>query len=405
MLKILKNKLAKITASSKAYESKITRLNESLEKAIKESKKFERELKLVQESDKAILSKNVTLQAELNALKLTYEKLLVDFKELQTKEKEFNIMYSDLKKNYDTCHNSLFKVNEERRKLFEDTCRSERLLNQYEKQIEDLKKVYELEKLNYGKIYLFIAIDKISIRFSQIEIEFENSEITKRNEIKKYEIDNEMLEEKLRNKDEVLRRWEDQRADWVKRYEEEWANHLQTICQFNNLKVEYEDVKVQKEKLESDIKVLDKSSRHQLEIAAQKNEQYEELVQINEKLRVQLGGSKDAFVNIEHHHKNYIIKMKKEHRKTMTSIDNIYNMVGMEYEDLYVKAHNLYTENLDNVTIIKNLREQSKSHKEQARRFKDSLAEQTSKLEVSKKYMEEFRQENISLEETLEKKK
>ena len=243
------------------------------------------------------------------------------------------------------------------------------------------------------------------MRFSQIEIEFENSEITKRNEMQKLEIENEMLEQKLRSIDDVLKHWEEQRIGWIKRYEDEWANHLQTICQFNNLKVEMEDVKVQKEKLESDIRELDKSNRQQLEVATEKTKEYEELVQINEKLKVQLEGSKEAFINIEHHHKDYIIKMKREHRKTMTSIDNIYNMVGMEYEDLYVKTHKLYTENLDNMTIIRNLKEQSKGYKDQARKFKDSLAEQNSKLEVSKKFIEEFRKENITLEENLEKKK
>ena len=192
---------------------------------------------------------------------------------------------------------------------------------------------------------------------------------------------------------------------WIKRYEDEYSNHLQTICILNNLKVELEDVKVERDKLESNIREMDRQNRHQLESAVEKEVEYEELAKINEKLRVQLEGSKDAFNNIEHHHKDYIIKMKKEHRKTMTSIDNIYNMAGMEYEDLLVKTHKLYTENLDSMSAIRNLKEQNKSYKDQNRKLKDSLAEQNSKLEVSKKFIEEFRTENLTLEEEIEKKK
>lgn len=137
-------------ASNKSLESKVANLTTSNEKAIKDCKKSERELKSIQEKDNAIVATNTTLQTDLNSLKSTYDKLLEEHHNLQAKEKEFNITYSDLKKNYESCHSSLFKVNEERRKLFEDACRSERMLRNYEKELEELKKVYELEKLNYG---------------------------------------------------------------------------------------------------------------------------------------------------------------------------------------------------------------------------------------------------------------
>ena len=47
---------------------------------------------------------------------------------------------------------ALFKVNDERRKLFEDVSRNERMLKESEKNLEDQTKMYELEKSNYGEI-------------------------------------------------------------------------------------------------------------------------------------------------------------------------------------------------------------------------------------------------------------
>ena len=131
---------------------------------------------------------------------------------------------------------------------------------------------------------------------------------------------------------------------------------------------------------------MDKLNKKNAENLEKREQENEELTKSNEKLRVQLEGAKDALTNIEIHHKDYIIKLKKDHKKEMANVDGVYNRAGMEYEDLFVKAHKFYNDNIDNTAAIKNLKEQLKSQKDQTRRQKDLLAEQNSKLELSKKY-------------------
>ena len=147
----LQGKISKLNKASKTYEIKIDELNSSLDIATKQSNKFERELKSLQDKDKVIVSNNTVLKSDLDLIKEKHDKLEIENKELKTKLHEGQVMYEELKKNYESCHAALFKLNEERRKLFEDTCRSERMLKQYEKELDELRKVYELEKINYGK--------------------------------------------------------------------------------------------------------------------------------------------------------------------------------------------------------------------------------------------------------------
>ena len=168
------------------------------------------------------------------------------------------------------------------------------------------------------------------------------------------------------------------------------------------MKVEIEDLKADKAKLESDIKEMDKLNKIHSENLIKREQENEELVKTNEKLRVQLEGSKDALKNIEYHHKEYILKLKTDHRKAMGNIDGLYNRWGMEYEDLYMKMHKLYVENIDNTAIIISYKELLKHQKDQTRKNKDLLVEQTSKFDLSKKYIEEFREENVKLENIIE---
>lgn len=227
-------------------------------------------------------------------------------------------------------------------------------------------------------------LDKFKKRFNEIEVEFESWEITRKNEVRKCETERELVEEKLKLKEDIIRRIEEQRQAWIKRYDEEHESSLYTLCQLNNLKVEIEDLKAEKAKLESDIKEIDKINKKNAENLEKRADENEELTKINEKLRVQLEGAKDALYNIEIHHKDYITKLKKDHRKEMANVDGVYNRAGMEYEDLFVKTCKYYNDSIDSMVAIKNLKEQLKSQKDQTRRQKDILAEQNSKLELSK---------------------
>lgn len=220
----------------------------------------------------------------------------------------------------------------------------------------------------------------------------------KQKEIRKLEV------EKLKSKEDILAHWDEQRRYWLKRYEEEHKNHLTTLTQLNKLKVEIQDLKATIAKLRSDIRELDKSHKISIQLARDKEKEHEELLKINEKLRVQVEGAKDALSNLEIHHKDYIIKLKKEHRKTLSSIGNIYNMNGMEYEDLYTKMGYLTEKYQDNWDIIKSLRANLKSYKDKVRRATDDLAEFVAKYDIIKKNMESLRLENHKLEDDNSKK-
>ena len=79
-------------------------------------------------------------------------------------------MYAQFSENYDRSTQTLNNISKERRQLYEDASRSERLLNEQEL---ELKKCYNLERVDYVTI---------KSRFSQVEIEYENLEIIKKKE-------------------------------------------------------------------------------------------------------------------------------------------------------------------------------------------------------------------------------
>lgn len=220
------------------------------------------------------------------------------------------------------------------------------------------------------------------MRFSEIEILYENTEITKQKEIRKVEIEKETVEEILTEKKLALQESERQRQDWIRRHEEEHKSNLSLMSQYNNLRIQFEDAKAAKEKLASDIKQLDKSYKKTIEISKEKEIVHNETIRENEKLRIQLAGAQDAFKNLEVHHKDYIIKLKKEHLRTLNSIDNIYNNNGMEYEDLYTKMHVLFQEHNEDLVAIKKLNSLLHLQRDKTRKAEDEVTLLTDKFDV-----------------------
>ena len=91
-------------------------------------------------------------------------------------------MFVQLSKNYDKCTQTLNDVNKQRCHLYEDASSNERLLNEQEL---ELKKCYNLERVDYVTI---------KSRFSQVEIEYENLEIIKKKEVRKFEVEKDTVE-------------------------------------------------------------------------------------------------------------------------------------------------------------------------------------------------------------------
>ena len=130
-------------------------------------------------------NKNVQLQDEIEAKTEEMENLRNQVSSIETQHSELEAMYAQLSKNYDRSTQTLNDVNKERRQLYEDASRNERLLNEQELEIKELKKCYNLERVNY---------DKIKSRFSQVEIEYENLEIIKKKEVWKFEVEKETID-------------------------------------------------------------------------------------------------------------------------------------------------------------------------------------------------------------------
>ena len=202
---------------------------------------------------------------------------------IETQHSELKAMYAQLSKNYDRSTQTLNDVNKERRQLYEDASRNERLLNEQELEIKELKKCYNLERVNY---------DKIKSRFSQVEIEYENLEIIKKKEVRKFEIEKETVEQQLELTQQTLNRCDDQRKQWIKRYEEEYDKTLATLSQLNNLRMDYEDLRALKNKLESDIREMDKMNKVKIKQAKEQEERTDAIIRENEKLRIELEGAK-----------------------------------------------------------------------------------------------------------------
>jgi hypothetical protein len=165
--------------------------------------------------------------------------------------------------------------------LYDDSVRNERIIKQKEIDIEELQKCLELETNNF---------DKIKIRFSEMEVEYENSEIVKNTDLRKYEIEKDIIQEKLNRKTIMITRLEQLRQEWTTWYEEEHQSHLHTLSQLNDLKMKVLDIKGEKEKLESDIRDIDRMHKSSIKIAKNNEEKRNESISENEKLRIQLAG-------------------------------------------------------------------------------------------------------------------
>lgn len=74
----------------------------------------------------------------------------------------------------------------------------------------------------------------------------------------------------------------------------------------------------------------------------------------------------------------------------------------MEYEDLYTKMSLLALQYTEDQTIIKRLKGELKSSQEKLRKEKMKEPDFVARLELTKKHIEQFRNENIMLEEMLD---
>lgn len=162
-------------------------MSSEFEEKTKKCQKLERELKCITDKEKQYSEKNINLQDNLDEYQEKYISLSNEHTALVNKYEQFEKVHEEMKNNYDINHLTLKKVNKERQKLYEDSIRSERIIKSNEKTIEELETALERETINY---------DKIKIRFSEIEIEYESSEITKKKEIRKYEIEKDIIQEK-----------------------------------------------------------------------------------------------------------------------------------------------------------------------------------------------------------------
>ena len=237
-----------------------------------------------------------------------------------------------------------------------------------------------------------------------IEMEYENTEITKKQELRKVEIEKDIVEDNLNNKQEMLRNCELQRQYWISRFEEESQSHLATIAQLNNLKVVIEDLKAAKDKLESDIKQLDKNHKVSSTIAKEREDKHNKCLKENEMLKIKYDGCQKALENVEYHHKNYIIRLRKEHKKIISERDNMYNHSTMEQEDIYMRAAKYYEEKMENEKIIKTFKAHTKMFKEQAKKAKKDLETYKIKYDKGMSQLNTFRTENERLENDVARK-
>lgn len=172
----------------------------------------------------------------------------------------------------------------------------------------------------------------------------------------------------------------------------------------NNLKIELQDFKAAKAKLVSDIKELDRAHNVSAKIAKDNEKMYNDAIKENEKLRIQLSGTQKALENVEKHHKEYIKRMKKEHYKTSSELEIVYNQNGMEYEDLKMRAVLLYNSNKENEKISATFKAHAKNYKEQMKIAKDDLVIMDQKYEIIKNHLQSMRIENENLENDISRK-
>ena len=89
-----------------------------------------------------------------------------------------------------------------------------------------------------------------------------------------------------------MNRCDDKRKQWIERHEEEYDKTLATLNQLNNLWIDYEDLRAFKNKLESDIREMDKMNKVKMKQAEDQEERTDTIIGENEKLSIELEGAK-----------------------------------------------------------------------------------------------------------------
>ena len=89
-----------------------------------------------------------------------------------------------------------------------------------------------------------------------------------------------------------MNRCDDQRKQWIKRRKEEYDKTLAALSQLQNLWIDYEDLRVFKNNLESDIRKMDKMNKVKMKQAEGQEERTDTIIEENEKLGIELEGAK-----------------------------------------------------------------------------------------------------------------
>jgi hypothetical protein len=200
----------------------------------KKTQALERDLNSMEQQEKQYSVNNIDLRDNLDEVNVNFTWLNNDHVALVKKYEQFEHVHEELKKNYNISQTALQNFDKERKKLYDDSVRNERIIEQKEIDIDELQKSLELETNNY---------DKIKIRFSEMEVEYENSEIVINTELRKYEIEKGIIQEKLDRKQIVITRLEQVKQEWTTWYEEEHQSHLYTLSQLNDQKMKTMDIK------------------------------------------------------------------------------------------------------------------------------------------------------------------
>ncbi|CAI2365528.1 unnamed protein product [Moneuplotes crassus] len=384
----LTQKYDKKSAQAKTYEDRIESLETQIDQARKDKQKFERDFHTIKGRQEEYTSKNIDLLDKVDKVTEDHSALRDKYEVLQGKSAHQDQIYEELSKNYKALTRTLKKVNSERKKLYEDAVRSERLATEFEKDLASSNEKLELEKVNYNKI---------KARFSQLELEFENAEIIKNKELRKIEIEKDVAEDKLKNAIELRVRHNHEKIGWVKRYEEEYQTHIKTLSLLNDSKVKIKDLEAERNRLASDIKELDKSHKIALKLSKEKEVKYNEAIKENEKLRIKGQSSADTIDNMADNHREYITRLKKEHRKIMAERDSWYNRASMEHEDVFMRAAKFYEENKENNRILQSFKGHLKLYKDKLRRTNEELEGYKKKHNVINAHMDQLYKENESL--------
>ncbi|CAI2369125.1 unnamed protein product [Moneuplotes crassus] len=386
----LTEKYEKRNKAAEGHEARIDELEVQLAKETKSKQYFEREYKSIKSHEEEYTAKNIALLDEMD--RMTYENTSIKEKSeaIQTRYDQHEKQLQDLTKSYSVLNRTLKKVNEERKKLYEDAVRSEKLATKYEAELASTKEILEEEKINFNKI---------NTRFSDMELEYENTEVSKNKAIREIEIEKEVIEHKLEKSLELKDKYSRDIQDWVKRYEEEYQSHIKTLNLLNNSKVKIKDVECEKMRLVSDIKELDKMNKKQIKILKEKEQVQSDISKENEKLRIHNRACEENIKNMAHHHKEYITRLKKEHRKVMAERDGWYNRTSMEHEDVYMRAVKLYEENKKNHGEVKIMKSQIKLYRDKFKKANEQLEGYKKKHNHINTQLDQVYRENEALKE------